>query len=96
MAQRRTRPSSHRDLGTLRLPETVQAVIRARLDRLDPDTLEVLRVASVIGREFPRTLLVSVLDPAIEVGGALERLRASGLVQQMQVVPDRGYRFKHV
>ena len=39
-------------VAALRLPDTVQAVIRARLDGLDRESLEVLRIASVIGREF--------------------------------------------
>ncbi|HEY7028858.1 MAG TPA: protein kinase, partial [Gemmatimonadales bacterium] len=36
----------------LQLPNTVQGVIRARLDRLDRRTREVLRLAAVVGREF--------------------------------------------
>jgi class 3 adenylate cyclase/tetratricopeptide (TPR) repeat protein len=85
-----------RQLDALRLPETVQAVIRARLDRLGPDALEVLRVASVIGREFTRRLLASALEPTLDLDRALDRLRASGLVQLTHVVPEPGYRFKHV
>jgi hypothetical protein len=38
----------------LQLPNTVQGVLRARLDRLDRRTREVLRLASVVGREFTR------------------------------------------
>ena len=45
-------------VAALRLPDTVQAVIRARLDGLDPESLEVLRIASVIGRDFSHGLLV--------------------------------------
>ena len=41
----------------LQLPDSVQAVIRSRLDRMTPDGREVLRVASVIGREFARRIL---------------------------------------
>ncbi|HEX5474634.1 MAG TPA: AAA family ATPase [Vicinamibacterales bacterium] len=86
----------HRDVETLRLPDTIQAVIRARLDRLGPDALEVLRVASVIGREFDRALLVTALDSSLDVEHALDRLRASGLIQQTRVVPQPAHRFKHV
>ncbi|MHC4104384.1 MAG: AAA family ATPase, partial [Planctomycetota bacterium] len=39
-------------LEHLVLPDTVQSVIRARLDRLDHFSRESLRLASVIGREF--------------------------------------------
>ena len=80
----------------LRLPDTVQAVIRARLDRLDRDSRDVLRVASVIGREFGRVLLGEVLGPGADPTAALERLKGSGLIQQTAVLPEPTYRFRHV
>ena len=40
------------DLGAFALPQTVQAVIAARMDKLEPDVREVLQVAAVIGRNF--------------------------------------------
>jgi predicted ATPase/class 3 adenylate cyclase len=85
-----------RDLETLKLPATVQAVIRARLDRLDGDAREVLRVASVIGREFGRDLLAAAVPAHIDTARALERLRNAALIQQIRVVPEPVYRFKHV
>jgi tetratricopeptide (TPR) repeat protein len=80
----------------LRLPDTVQAVIRARLDRLDRNSRDVLRVASVIGREFGRVLLGEVLGPGADPLTALDRLKASGLIQQTAVLPESTYRFRHV
>jgi tetratricopeptide (TPR) repeat protein/class 3 adenylate cyclase len=85
-----------RDVEGLRLPATVQAVIRARLDRLDGDAREVLRVASVIGREFERGLLIAAVPSHIDTPQSLERLRAAALIQQVRVVPEPVYRFKHV
>ena len=80
----------------LRLPDTVQAVIRARLDRLDRDSRDVLRVASVIGREFGRILLGEVLGPDADPTATLDRLKGSGLIQQTAVLPEPTYRFRHV
>jgi tetratricopeptide (TPR) repeat protein/class 3 adenylate cyclase len=82
--------------GAVQFPETVQAVIRTRLDRLHRDEREVLRVASVIGREFSRDVLEYVLAGAIDPSKPLERLKSAGLVQQTSVVPEPSYRFKHV
>jgi serine/threonine protein kinase/tetratricopeptide (TPR) repeat protein len=79
----------------LQLPDSVQAVIRSRLDRLNPDGREVLRVASVIGREFARRVLRNAMGAA-DLTGAIERLKNAGIVQQVRVVPDPVYRFKHV
>jgi tetratricopeptide (TPR) repeat protein len=86
----------NRDIDSLRLPDTVQAVIRARLDRLDGDAREVLRVASVIGREFGRGLLVAAAPREIDCARALDRLRSAALIQQVRVVPEPAYRFRHV
>jgi tetratricopeptide (TPR) repeat protein len=79
----------------LHIPETVQAVLRTRLDGLDKDTLEVLRVASVIGREFTQGLLLEALESNAQAERALDRLKAVGLIQQVSVVPEASYRFKH-
>lgn len=81
--------------GALHVPETVQGVLRTRIDRLDGDALDALRIATVIGREFTRGVLEDVGDRDGELGRALERLKASGLVQQVGVVPEPTYRFKH-
>lgn len=83
-------------VAALGLPDTVQAVIRARLDGLDPESLEVLRIASVIGRDFSHGLLVDSMREGANPDAALARLRAAGLVQQTGVVPESAYRFKHV
>ncbi|HET9040322.1 MAG TPA: tetratricopeptide repeat protein, partial [Gemmatimonadales bacterium] len=81
-------------LETLRLPGTVQAVIRTRLDRLDLETREVLRLASVVGREFTRGILERATNPA-RLPHALQALKTAGVIQQVRVVPEPTYRFKH-
>ncbi len=82
-------------LDQLHLPDTVQGVLRARLDRLDRGTREVLRLASVVGREFTRGILEHAMDPA-RLPHALQTLKAAGVIQQVRVVPEPAYRFKHV
>jgi len=77
------------------LPDTVQGVIRARLDNLDAQALEVVRVASVIGSEFDRALLVEVVAPRVDLRSAVEALEAAGLIQQTSVIPTIAYRFTH-
>ena len=77
------------------LPATVQGVIRARLDKLDAQALEVVRVASVIGWEFDRALLVEVVPPGVDLRPAIEALEAAGLIQQTSVAPTIAYRFTH-
>lgn len=48
-------------LEDVSLPDTLQGVIMARIDRLDPESKRTLQVASVIGRNFPFRLLAQVV-----------------------------------
>jgi tetratricopeptide (TPR) repeat protein/class 3 adenylate cyclase len=79
----------------LSLPDTVQAVIRTRLDTLEPTAREVLRVAAVIGRDFEHTLVAEVLGPDFDLRSALARLRASGVIQQISMASAATSRFEH-
>jgi serine/threonine protein kinase/tetratricopeptide (TPR) repeat protein len=83
------------DPRALHLPDTVEAVIRARLDRLDRDTREVARLASTVGREFERRLLEQAMQGGGRLPHALQTLKSAGLIQQVRVVPDAAYRFNH-
>jgi len=83
-------------LDNLTLPNTVQAVIRARLDRLDRYARESLRLASVIGREFARRILEQISDSTERLSEALETLKNLELIQQIRVIPEAEYLFKHV
>jgi predicted ATPase/class 3 adenylate cyclase len=85
-----------RPLESLDLPDSVQAVIRSRLDRLDSDTQEVLRLASVIGREFASRVLASIQTLQKDLDPSLDILKALELIQQTRVVPEVEYMFKHV
>jgi tetratricopeptide (TPR) repeat protein/class 3 adenylate cyclase len=79
----------------LQVAQSVQAVIRTRLDRLDLESQKVLRHASVIGPEFSRPVLERTLKSTTPLQGALESLQAFGLIQQTRVLPEAVYRFKH-
>ena len=84
-------------LESVQLPDTVQGVLRTRLDRLDGPTRRLVRCASVIGREFDLQVLEHALcDEEGWIPGGLDRLRDLGLIQQIRVVPVPTYRFKHV
>ncbi len=83
-------------LEELHLPGTVQAVIRARLDRLAPKARKILRHASAIGREFSRRVLERTLDDKEQSAESLETLQRIGLIQQIRILPEAAYRFKHV
>jgi tetratricopeptide (TPR) repeat protein/class 3 adenylate cyclase len=79
----------------LQLPESVQAVIRTRLDRLDREARDLLRRASVIGLEFTSAVLAAVADADFDVAASLAALKERGLIRQTRVIPEPSYRFQH-
>ena len=85
-----------RDLqGKLDLPETVQAVLRTRIDRLDDEQREALRHAAVVGREISLPLLEHILPPEIDLLEVFDRLKSAGLMLQVRLLPEAIYRFRH-
>jgi class 3 adenylate cyclase/tetratricopeptide (TPR) repeat protein len=73
------------------LPDSVEAVVAADIDRLAPPDRTVLRYASVLGASFDPDLLQTALHDEVELDTELwERLR--GLVNPD---PDGGMRFRN-
>jgi class 3 adenylate cyclase/tetratricopeptide (TPR) repeat protein len=73
-----------RSIADVRLPDSVRAVIQQRLRRLDPETNEVLRWASVIGMEFNFDLLQKVSGvEETKLFDVLDRLLAARLVKEV-------------
>ena len=77
------------------LPEGVKEMLARRLGRLDPQTVEWLRVASVVGRDFDASLLEQLvaLDEE-EFLSSLEEALAAGLLLESTAEPGR-YSFSH-
>ena len=55
-----------RDLAEIQVPDTVQGVLAARIDRLDPDDKNTLQYAAIIGRSFAQQVLADLLEREIE------------------------------
>jgi class 3 adenylate cyclase/tetratricopeptide (TPR) repeat protein len=94
------RLESRTAVEALPVPETVQAVLAARLDRLGPEELAVLQRASVIGQVFWWGAVAALTpdDEAATVAATLQALVRKGLIR-----PDRrtfagedGFRFGHI
>jgi class 3 adenylate cyclase/tetratricopeptide (TPR) repeat protein len=86
---------ANKPLSQLQLPDTVQAVIRARLDRLDAGTKEVVGPASVIGRVFDRRILARIYRGPAPLEEVLEVLVNEEIVHQTKTVPEPEYTFRH-
>src|SRR6202790_4063744 len=83
-------------IDTIPLPPTVQAVIAARIDRLEENAKKVLELASVVGREISISILdvVAGLAPA-ELSEAAQHLRQAELVYDVPPFEQRLLAFRH-
>ena len=50
-----------KEMGSVEIPDNLQGLLLARIDRLPEDVRQTLRVAAVIGRQFPVKVLEQVL-----------------------------------
>jgi len=84
-----------RPLEEIVVPDTVQDVIMARIDRLEEPAKKTLQLASVIGREFTRRLLDRIADIRGRTEEFLQELQAIELIYQRRIFPELAYMFKH-
>ena len=77
------------------IPDTIQDVIMARIDRLDEAPKKALQLASVIGREFTRRLLDRIADRRGRTEDSLRALKAIELIYERSLFPELAYMFKH-
>jgi class 3 adenylate cyclase/tetratricopeptide (TPR) repeat protein len=83
-----------RPLSELAIPDSIEGVITARLDRLAEPLRETLQVAAVIGRRFAYSILDGVAPQSQDLPERLDQLHASDIV-----APDpddeQAYHFTH-
>ena len=87
------------DLATVALPDTVQGVVTARIDRLPPREALTIKVGSVIGIAFAAQLLRDVhpvRDDVAHLDLVMQRLRQADLTVLEVPEPSLAYAFKHV
>jgi hypothetical protein len=81
------------------VPPTIQALLAARIDRLNPEERAVIERASVEGRSFHRGAVSELLPPAsrASLGGDLMSLVRKELIRpdRAEFAGDDGYRFVH-
>jgi class 3 adenylate cyclase/predicted ATPase len=81
----------------IEVPETVQAVLAARIDRLPPPAKRLLQVAAVIGTDISYSLLHAVANlPTDRLEQNLKRLQAAEFLDACGMVPDQVYTFRHL
>ena len=82
-------------LSEVSVPETIQGIIMARLDRLGEDGKRTVQLASVIGRQFLVRLLARVAGLTDRLEGLLRELQALEIIYEQGLLPEPAYIFKH-
>jgi serine/threonine protein kinase/tetratricopeptide (TPR) repeat protein len=77
------------------IPETLSEVLMNRIDKLDEDTRSLLKIASVIGRNFFYKILASVAKAIGELDGKLLYLKEVQLIKERWRMEELEYLFKH-
>ena len=81
---------------TSMIPDTVQAVQAARIDRLPSEAKRLLQTSAVIGRHVPMVLLQAIAEvPEDVLQHSLARLQAGEFLYETRPLPDPEFTFKH-
>src|SRR5512136_75517 len=79
----------------IHVPDTIQGIIAARMDRLDENLKRIMQVASVIGRDFAYRILQTITGMQEELKGHLVNLQGLEFIYEKSLYPELEYVFKH-
>jgi class 3 adenylate cyclase/tetratricopeptide (TPR) repeat protein len=77
------------------VPDTLQGIIAARIDRVEESLKRVMQMASVIGREFAFRILESIMGMREGLKSSLLNLQGLEFISEKQLFPELEYIFKH-
>jgi predicted ATPase len=77
------------------VPDTIQGIIAARMDRLEESLKQTLQVASVIGRDFAFRILQAIMGLQEELQSYLLNLQHQEFIYEKSLFPELEYIFKH-
>jgi class 3 adenylate cyclase/tetratricopeptide (TPR) repeat protein len=79
----------------IEVPDTIQGIIAARLDRVEETPKQVMQTASVIGREFAFRILQTIMEMKEGLKSSLINLQGLEFISQKRLFPELEYIFKH-
>lgn len=82
-------------IDTMNIPYTVNDVLTARIDRLEEETRQLVKNASVIGRNFFRKILLEISTNIAGVDGRLNYLKDIQFIRDRKRLDEIEYLFKH-
>jgi class 3 adenylate cyclase/tetratricopeptide (TPR) repeat protein len=84
-----------RKVSDIQVPDTIQGIISARMDRLEDNLKRTMQVASVIGRDFAFRILQTITGMREELKSYLLNLQGLEFIYEKRLFPELEYIFKH-
>jgi class 3 adenylate cyclase/tetratricopeptide (TPR) repeat protein len=84
-----------RKVWEIQVPDTIQGIIAARMDRLEAGHKRTMQIAAVIGREFNYDILEMINAGQADLKAQLLNLQAGEFIFEKSVFPEVEYTFKH-
>jgi predicted ATPase len=84
-----------RKASDIEVPDTIQGIIAARMDRLEDNLKRTMQVASVIGRDFAFRILQTITGMREELKSYLLNLQGLEFIYEKSLFPELEYIFKH-
>ena len=84
-----------RKASDIQVPDTIQGIIAARLDRLEDNLKRTMQVASVIGRDFAFRILQTITGVREDLKSSLLNLQGLEFIYEKNLFPELEYIFKH-
>ena len=83
------------DLDQLAVPDSLQSLLTARIDRLEEEVRQTLQLAAVIGRRFFHRVLALVAEAAEQLDQQVLVLQRAELILEAARQPEMEYVFRH-
>jgi class 3 adenylate cyclase/tetratricopeptide (TPR) repeat protein len=84
-----------RQSSEIQVPDTIQGIISARMDRLEDNLKRIMQIASVIGKEFAFHILQTITGMRDELKFHLLNLQGLEFIYEKSLFPELEYIFKH-
>jgi len=83
-------------IETMVIPHTINDVLMARIDRLEDETRNLVKIASVIGRNFFHKILTEVAGSVENIDNRISHLKDIQFIRERKRMNELEYLFNHV
>ena len=83
------------EASNIQVPDSIQGIIAARMDRLEDNLKRTMQVASVVGRDFAFRILQTITGMREELKSHLLNLQGLEFIYEKRLFPELEYVFKH-